>query len=69
MTPMQSFRDSALYPRGGNTYLRSGWERLEQSSNWFDLRGRDLSVNHQSSRTDQPCRVSSDKIWHFSQDI
>ena len=46
MTPMQSFRDSALYPRGGNTYFRSGWERLEQPSNRYDLRGRDLSWDY-----------------------
>ena len=25
MTPVQSFRDSALFSRGGNTYFRSGW--------------------------------------------
>ena len=46
MTPMQSLRDSAFYPRGGNTYLRSGWEGLEQPSNRYDLNGRDLSWDY-----------------------
>ena len=46
MTPMHSFRDSALYPRGGNTYFRLGWEGLEQPSNRYDLKGRDLSWDY-----------------------
>ena len=46
MTPVQSFRDSALYPRGRNTCFRSGWEGLEQPSNRYDLRGRDLSWDY-----------------------
>ena len=46
MTPMQSFRDSALYPRGGNTYFRSGCKGLEQPSNRYNLRGRDLSWDY-----------------------
>ena len=44
MTPVQSFRDSALFSRGGNTYFRSGrGGGLEQPSNRYDLRERDLS--------------------------
>ena len=46
MTPMQSFGDSAFYPRGGNTYFRSSWEGLEQPSNLYDPRGRDLSWDY-----------------------
>ena len=46
MTPMQSLRDSALYPRGGNTCFRSGWEGLEQPSNRYNLKGRDLSWDY-----------------------
>ena len=46
MTPMQTFRDSALYPRGGNTYFRLGGKGLEQPSNRYDLKGRDLSCNY-----------------------
>ena len=46
MTPMQSFRDSVLYPRGGNTHFRPGWEGLEQPNNRYDLKGRDLSWDY-----------------------
>ena len=50
MTPMQSFRDSAFYPRGGNTYFKPGWEGLEQPSNRYDLRGRDLSWDYSDAK-------------------
>ena len=55
ITPMQSFRDSALYPRGGNTYFRSGWERLEQPSNRYDLRRRDLSWDYSDASLSYEC--------------
>ena len=43
MTSIQSFGDSAFYPRGGKSYFGSGWVGLEQPSNQYDPRGRDLS--------------------------
>ena len=46
MTPMQNSRDTALYPRGGNTHFKSGLEGLEQSNSRYDLKGRDLSWDY-----------------------
>ena len=46
MTPMQNSRDTALYPRGGNTHFKSGWEGLEQPNSRYDLKGRELSWDY-----------------------
>ena len=46
MTPMQNSRDTAPYPRGGNTHFKSSWEGLEQPNSRCDLKGRDLSWDY-----------------------
>ena len=46
MTLMQNSRDTASYPRGGNTHFKLGWEGLEQPNSRYDLKGRDLSWDY-----------------------
>ena len=46
MTSKQNSRDTAPYPRGGNSHFKSGWEGLEQPNGRYDLKGRDLSWDY-----------------------
>ena len=43
---MQNFRGSTFCPKEENGYFEVGWDGLEQPSNRYDPRGRDLSWDY-----------------------